>query len=56
MEFANEENYDNYNYYSNDNDAILIDLFSLLYQSFNPEELIVPLNQKLLSKIKKKLF
>ena len=56
MELTNEENYDNNNYFPNDNDAILVDLFSQLYQSFNPEEIIVPSNQKFLSKIKKKLF
>ena len=52
MELTNEENYDNNNYFPNDNDAILVDLFSQLYQSFNPEETKVPSNQKFLSKIK----
>ena len=56
MALITEDNYGGENYFSNDNDAILTDLFSQLYQSFNSEEIIVPSNQKFLSKIKKKLF
>ena len=50
-----ENNINNHQIYSNDV-PILMDLFSQLYQSFNPEEIITPLNNKSIQEIKKKLF
>ena len=40
----------------NDNDELLIHLFSKLYQSLSKEKVIIPSNKKFLSKLKKKLF
>ena len=40
----------------NDNDELLIHLFSELYQSLSKEKVIIPSNKKFLSKLKKKLF
>ena len=55
MDLTTEDNYLNNQYYSNDNDSFLIELFSKLYQSFNPDEMIIPSNQNFLNLIKKKL-
>ena len=56
MELALDENNINNNpIYSND-DPLLIELFSKLYQSFNQEEIIVPSNKNSIREIKKKLF
>ena len=56
MELTSEKNYIDNNNFSNDNDAFLLELFSQLYQSFYPDEILISSNQKSLSKIKKKLF
>jgi len=59
MDLISDYFYDNSNNvpnFDNNNDEVFLDLFSQLYQSFNPEEIIVPSNQRFLSQIKKKLF
>ena len=59
MELISDYFYDNSNNvpnFDNNNDEVFLDLFSQLYQSFNPEEIIIPSNQRFLSQIKKKLF
>jgi len=59
MELISDYFYDNSNnvpHFDNNSDEVLLDLFSQLYQSFSPQEIIIPSNQKFLSQIKKKLF
>ena len=59
MELISDYFYDNSNNvpnFDNSNDEVLLDLFSQLYHNFNPEEIIIPSNQRFLSQIKKKLF
>ena len=55
MDLISEENNVNNQFFSNDNDAFLLELFSKLYQSFNQDEVIIPSNQKYLTQVKKKL-
>ena len=57
MELFDDEDYNNYpNLNEKDNDEILLELFSQLYQSMNPNKIIIPSNEKYLTQIKKKLF
>jgi len=56
MELNTDNNNMNNSIYKIDNESILLDLFSQLYQSFNPDKIIIPSNQKYLKQIKKKLF
>ena len=57
MDLIYDDNFNNYNNENTiDNDNILEELFSQLYQSFNPDNILIPSNQKYLTQIKKKLF
>jgi hypothetical protein len=57
MELFDDDDYNNYpNLNEKDNDEILLELFSQLYQSMNPNKVIIPSNEKYLTQIKKKLF
>ena len=55
-DYSYNDNSINPQMYNNENDAYLLDLFSQLYHSLNPDEVIFPSNKRFLSQIKKKLF
>ena len=54
-EFEKEENFNSF-FDFEDNDELLVHLFSKLYQSLNKEKVFIPSNKKILSQLKKKLF
>ena len=54
-EFEKEENFNSF-FDFEDNDELLVHLFSKLYQSLNKEKIFIPSNKKILSQLKKKLF
>ena len=54
-EFEKEENFNSF-FDFEDNDELLVHLFSKLYQSLNKEKVFIPSNKKILCQLKKKLF
>ena len=54
-EFEKEENFNSF-FDFEDNDELLVHLFSKLYQSLNKEKVFIPSNKKILSQLKKKII
>ena len=53
--FSEDQSVDNFIDY-NDNNELLIHLFSKLYQTLNNNKVNIPYNKLIVSKLKKKLF